>query len=133
LHAIIASTSLHDGCTGNCKLHRLRSGALRARTPVTVPDLSIRGFKSSFSVKNMSRYRAIRARASGPYVGWTGLRPLHSLTSSCQASFIVSLVYGVSALSIAQKNVRRKWIFEFRRFNSYTRKPWSAYVLYIFL
>jgi len=68
-HATIASTSLYDGCIGNCKLRGLRLGVLRAQTPVTVPDLSIRGFKSSFSVKNMSRYRAIRARASGSYVG----------------------------------------------------------------
>lgn len=38
--------------------------------------INIRGFKSSSSVKNMSRYRAIRARASArPRAGRTGLRP----------------------------------------------------------
>lgn len=96
LHLHATTTSLPDGCTGNCRLHELRSGTLGARTPVTVPDQHSRFQIELQGEKHVTLSCHKNSSVCRPRVDRTGLRPPHSLTSSCQTSFIVSLVYGES-------------------------------------
>lgn len=96
----------------------------RLRSPI-----SIRGFKSSSRVKNMLSLSCHKSSSvwPRPRVDRTGLRPPHSLTSSCQASFIVSLVYGVSAPRVVNHAKERAKEMKFRANSSYSRKPRSSY------